>query len=666
MFIRLTALCASLALLAGCPSADPTPSDAGPTGTDAGFTFTACTAPQDCPNAGAQGVCRDGACRPDVPCEDDVECSLGEACRGTVCRFVGCTKAEDCATGRCELERYSCAECGTNAECPADRPVCGPSGQCLSCATDSQCQPPGPGYCDAPSGTCVHCTADTHCPSGLSCQAGVCVGAGENESCTGGIRCAKDLLCVNVGQNVTQCRRACNLYTPACPSGQLCLKVTAGSTPSLVFEQGAPLGICSAPLNGLKFYKEACGPTQVCQPNLACVQDSVTASSCKAFCDPAAPACQPGELCHSYPGDYSGRQYGLCYPDNGVGQACTAEAQCRPGMSCGPVPDPSTFTDVSAACRFAATTASSGLAPCTADADCKSGLCANDDTVGTQRLFCFAACDVDADCSVDGRTGYCDNTSAVTLPPYPPTTLDGCRPGCSGDATCAAYSASLSCRMLLTSTSLLTRVRATCGNALGAGGPGESCSLSGDCRSGYCWRRDARGQTRPGICTAPCADDGACAAPLSDGGTSGLSSCLATTLNHSAGPDATANTADDRDAVANVCAPPVCSENADCPLPFPVCAPDASPTSPKSDVVLRCRGAALGSRLGGEVCTNDSECLSGGCAELVPPAVGTGRVCLQPCQPTGAVCGPNLTCRVDAARLLSKDATPRLFTACVP
>lgn len=622
-----------------------------------------CLTPDECKAKGVEGVCRARVCRTDVPCEDDVECGRGESCEGGVCRFSGCMANSDCDTGRCNFATFTCAECATNAECSGTKPVCNAAGVCVGCGSDSDCQPPGPGYCETTSGTCVHCNTDSHCPPGLNCQAGVCTGALENSVCGGGVDCAQGLICVTVGNNDV-CRTSCNLYSPNCPAGQVCLKLTFSGSPSLVFETGAPLGVCSPPFSGLKFYRESCGPTQPCQPNLQCVQDSPTTSTCKAYCDPAAPQCQTGELCHPYPGDFYGHEYGLCYGNTGVGDACSRESACDGGQSCTPRPDPTVFNNVSTECRFYPPATAPGLSPCTADNQCRSSFCANDPAVSTAKFYCFAACAVDADCSVSGRTGYCDTTSNITIAPYPATTIRGCRPACDNAAACTAYNANFTCRMVTqTAATGAARTRRTCQPPLGAGKPGDFCSGNADCASGFCWRRDSRGQFRSGICTAPCVDNNDCTAALLDGGTASLG-CSLTTLNHTAGPDGIINSADDVDAVSKVCAPPACAADEECPALYPQCTVDADPAASTSGLVLRCRSAALGAKRGGDACTNDSECSSGACAEVVA-APGT-RVCLQPCVTATTTCAAGLTCRTDGARVLAKNGSAALFTACVP
>lgn len=655
---------ALLALFTACPSSE-TLVDAGVL-EDSGIAApVSCGRPEDCRLQGAPGVCRDGLCSTRVYCADDLECGLGEGCRDGACAFIGCARDQDCETGRCRTEVYACAECASTDDCPADRPVCSPSGSCVKCASDNDCAPPGPGYCDSAQGACVYCRENKHCPTGLTCGAnGTCVGAKENASCSTGVSCDVGLICVNVGGGSSVCLRSCNLYTPNCSAGELCLKLTFQDSPSLVFESGAPLGVCSQPFSGLRFYKESCTGNN-CQPNLQCVPDNAVASSCKAYCDPAAPACAPGELCHSFPGDYSGRHYGLCYPDTGYGAACQAESDCRSGLSCGPAIDPSAFTLISTACRFAGD-GGTGLAPCTQDSQCRSGLCANDRNVSALKSFCYAACTQDSDCSLGGREGFCDDTSDVTIPPYDPTTIRGCRPACTDAASCAVYNPAAICRLRVTSQSNQAKALRTCEAKLGTRQVGESCTSDTDCLAGYCWRKDSRGLFRPGVCTAPCNDLSDCTAALSDGGSSALPSCIPTTFNYSAGSDGLINTPDDRDVVATVCAPSACAENADCSGNTPLCAVDSDPQATASSFVLRCRAPGFGSKAGGAACSSDSECQSNACAELQPPSTGSGRVCLEPCIAGQTTCGPGLTCLQNAAKLSAKDGTPVSFTACVP
>src|SRR6185436_13100255 len=134
-----------------------------------------CSGVSDCAAQGFDGVCRLGVCRADVPCKDDVECALSEACRpggpsGKRCVFTGCTDDSQCGSGRCRKDVF------TSTECPATRPICElDGGHCVQCRSDDECAPPLPGYCETGSGTCIYCKTDSHCPNGLTCGAdGVC------------------------------------------------------------------------------------------------------------------------------------------------------------------------------------------------------------------------------------------------------------------------------------------------------------------------------------------------------------------------------------------------------------------------------------------------------------------------------------------------------------
>src|SRR5581483_12521274 len=138
-----------------------------------------------------------------------------------------------------------------------------------------------------------------------------------------------------------------------------------------------------------------------------CVPDSATGSSCRAYCDPGLPnSCPTPEICHPFVGDFSGRDYGLCYANNGYGDKCTGDAQCKkPGESCVPFDDPSAFDELSSICQFNVGSGA-GLAPCAAvalndggtlsgDKQCGSGLCVGSTVPASSPYFCFASCVTD-------------------------------------------------------------------------------------------------------------------------------------------------------------------------------------------------------------------------------------------------------------------------------
>jgi hypothetical protein len=681
--VRALLAVGAVALL-GCPAPSSGP-DAGPV--DAGAPVVSCAASVECKQAGFEGVCRAGQCTAAAACADDVECGLAERCRAGRCLFSGCVGDADCPTGKCLPGVYSCAECGKSTDCPEDRPVCDVAkNTCTQCKADADCAEGGPAYCDAARGACVFCTSPSHCPNGLTCGVdGSCHGVALNGPCPQGRSCDVGLICVNFN-NFPKCLTPCSLYTPQCGAGQLCLKLTFADSNSLVFDKGEPLGICNAPFAGLKYYREACTrstTSQSCQPNLDCVPDTAQTAVCRAFCNPnASGTCPPGERCHSFPGDYEDHRYGLCYPDNGFGEPCVRDADCRAGLACAPGDDPSASQSMSGFCRFKAGSAPA-MAPCagqlSADggavppaAVCASGACLGDSQTATPAFFCYGACAVDADCQAGGRSGACDGEFSFTGTNVT-ALLPGCRPGCQSRAECAAYGPQLTCRTQVKVSYYVPSLHQVCGKQLGAAALGEPCQVNADCREGWCARTDGRGGLRDGQCVQPCAVAADCAsdAGAADAGSlPGPIACRDVAFLGSSGYDAVANTADDRHLVARQCAGAACQDDADC-VGGARCSPDPSPASPLSLLSLRCLPPARPavddggfSREGGSPCATDVECASGACALLLPQA-DAGRVCLAPC--TGAtVCPAGTFCRDGGVSLTTASGLAQSFTACTP
>lgn len=674
---RLLPALAALAFSA-CPPGD-TPADAGVQ--DSGVAPVPCDSPDDCRAAGLSAACRQGECNPDVPCGDDLECGLGERCLTSQCRFTGCTTNADCATGTCLTETYSCVECGVDADCPVDRPVCNAAANtCVACRSDADCARPGPSHC-SDTGACVYCTVDEHCPNGLTCGAGnVCAGAGENSRCPEGISCAPGLACVNVGTNPV-CLRSCNLYAPMCPvMGQICYRLTYASSNSLVFEADGPIGVCFASQAGARGLREPCVRSMGgsnCQPNLQCVPETAQLSLCRAYCNPTASGtCPAGEVCRSFPGDFSGRPYGLCLPDTGFGLACAGDATCRAGLSCQPYDDPSATSEVSGFCQFNVG-AQPGLSPCadaalpdggvlSADRSCQSGLCTKDplfSSAAAPGYFCLAACTADADCAVGGRTGACDADFTVTTPFETPGTLRGCRPGCEAEADCAGYDAGVTCRVRVVASTSAPTYASTCSPPPTGGLPaGAGCTSSLQCRSAWCFVDDARGVRRSGTCVEPCRAPGACPSALPDGGVTLPLACQPTALLLTRGFDGRPGTADDRYATPALCSGAACTTDADCGPG--VCAVDVDPADAGVALVRRCRMPTTGTRVGGEACSGDLECRSGVCGVLQPPSTGAGRACFEACDGATA-CPGTTTCRAGGLRVDTGRGTGH-FDSCAP
>ncbi len=681
-----------LAGLTGCPAPAPPSPDAGPEGVDAGVPV-ACASPSACKSAGAPGVCRAGLCRADVPCTDDVECGLGERCDKGHCRFTGCVADTECATGKCLATVYACAECGKSADCPRGKPVCDPATyRCLECQSDAECASGGPAYCDPTSGACVYCRASDHCPNGLSCGVdGTCHGAKLNEGCPTGSSCDVGLMCVNLN-NVPICSKPCSLYTPDCPANQVCLKLTYAGTNSLVFDKGEPIGMCYPPFSGLKYYREACtrtATTQSCQPNLECVPDTSNSAVCRAFCNPnASGTCPPSELCHPFPGDFSDHRYGLCYADNGYGQECARDAECRPALACAPGDDPSAPGGLATFCHFKVG-AAPALAKCAGvaapdggtvvpDSVCASGACRGDDPVRPAAFFCYGACHTDADCADAGRPAACDGDFEFTGNGVT-AAVKGCRPTCQRAADCADYGPGITCTSQVDVLYYVPKLSQVCGPVRGAAKAGQPCVANDDCRDGYCFRQDGRGAARRGECRSPCATNADCAvdgglapdagatdAGPADAGTGvGAPVCLDVALLGGTGYDGVPGTADDRHIGTRQCAGPSCVSDADCAAPR-LCVPEASPAAPLTQLALRCLPPTpLGAKTGGVACATDSECASGACAYLQPPSTGFGRVCFEPCAGSTA-CPAGTVCHAGGAFIFTPNGSSQSFTACTP
>lgn len=674
----------SLLVFAACPAPMPVV-DAGQMMmvVDAGVPV-ACTKPESCRDLGfAAAVCRDGFCNSDVACGSDFECSLGERCTRGRCVFTGCTKDADCPTGRCLGDTYSCVECSANGDCPRDRPVCDVMRNvCQSCRTDAECTVPGPARC-GPAGSCVHCLVNDDCPNGLTCGSGnVCVGVRKGQPCPMGTACGEGLSCVTLNGNPV-CLPSCNLYQPLCETGELCYRLTYATSSSLVFESQGPIGVCFREQAGLRGARELCQRNTMggsnCQPNLQCVPETASTSLCRTYCNPlvSGGGCVAPEKCVSFPGDFNGRRYGLCLPDNGFGTVCTRDGQCRANSSCQPYDDPSSSNDISNICQFNLGT-SPGLSPCSprvltdggvipADLSCRSGACRGDPLAASSpNYFCYASCEQDSDCSIGGRTGFCDADFSFTTAFGTFGTVKGCRPECDSEASCSGYDAGVTCRVRLVSSATSPTLTTTCSPPFGLKAAGEPCVSSPQCRSGFCQLDDSRGARRQGVCLDPCTTASGCGAPAADAGVFLSLGCQPMTVLASRGFDGVANTNDDRLLQRRFCAGPACTTTEDCRGDAgvsSVCAPMVEPMGP-TVTSLRCLPKTAGVKGAGETCLGDNECATGVCGTLQRPSTGAGSSCFEACTAT-SVCAAGTTCRVGGMRVTTTRG-PVNVDSCAP
>ncbi len=487
------------------------------------------------------------------------------------------------------------------------------------------------------------------------------MGSPLNGPCAAGIACGQGLLCVTVGTE-GRCLGLCNLFTGGCPAGQICYTPYASAS-QLVFEQGQPVGFCFTPQSGLRGPNEPCVQMPAgsnCQRNLECVPQTATTSICRNFCDPSQLSnCGAQDKCHPFSGDYQGHRYGLCYPDNGWGDDCAADAGCESSHICRLMPDPAALNDFALKCQFPVGSAP-GLSPCTAGGTCQSGACREDSLYSTANYFCFQHCQGDSECAISGRAGRCDGDFLFSEG-NSFGFITGCRPHCASNADCDAYDGGMVCRARLEVTPDVKELRQACSDPLGSAELGEGCTNDTQCRSGFCRAFDWRGVRRQGLCSAPCQGGSDCT--FADGGAGLLAFCAVAPYFAANGPDGVPATADDLAFTASLCAEKTCVEDSECASDGgSSCVPSGEATD--AGALLRCQRSTVngGTTLGAAACVTDSQCRSGVCGELLSPSVG--RVCLMSCG-NGTPCPNGMTCRASGLRVSTR-AGPVLLQACVP
>ncbi len=155
-----------------------------------------CVSDEDCESGqvcGDNGTC--GARVLDLGdnfCLNDGECGDGQICNARLC-VEGCRTSADCQAGveTCDRSELICVaipdECEVSADCPDD----------FICDRDVE---------DGPLKCVPECSEDADCESGLTCEAGACVGCVSNDECGEGEICRigrcspREFQCSRVGQ----------------------------------------------------------------------------------------------------------------------------------------------------------------------------------------------------------------------------------------------------------------------------------------------------------------------------------------------------------------------------------------------------------------------------------------------------------------------------------
>ncbi len=175
----------SLLLLAGCPTAEPPPDDAGVCACDAtGACDDACACDPDC-----------GGCACDVTSTCDTGCACDADCGGCACDVTstcdtGCACDADCGGCACDVT----STCDTGCACDAD---------CGGCA------------CDVAAGCDAGCDCDPECTPGVDLCADSCAYPSDGECDDGGSGAATELCaygtdCADCGPRPATCVPTCD------------------------------------------------------------------------------------------------------------------------------------------------------------------------------------------------------------------------------------------------------------------------------------------------------------------------------------------------------------------------------------------------------------------------------------------------------------------------
>ncbi|MGM0555835.1 MAG: hypothetical protein ACQEVA_05610 [Myxococcota bacterium] len=220
---------------------------------------------------------------------------------------------------------------------------------------------------------------------------------------------------------------------------------------------------------------------------------------------------------------------------------------------------------------------------CTADADCASNLCVEDQ--------CSAPCERTIDCN-DGDGFKCEPTE-IDLGAGGTEEQNICRPKaaneCSSDSDCSG-----SDRCVAEKTA--TQIEFTCGAPnQGGGETGADCAADDECAQNLCMNAK---------CAGPCASEGDCSA-ASD------YACEITEVTLTGGTDN-----------AEICVPPRdCASDAECRV-GEVCYIDRT----NSGIESSCKDPNTGGGQLGDRCTEDTNCLANLCYDG-----RFGQVCSNPC-----------------------------------
>jgi hypothetical protein len=475
-------------------------------------------------------TCSAGACN--NSCVIDAQCAPGYFCNGSQCvvkktNGSSCNNTNECSSGNC-VDSVCCdtactgtcqacsagkkgqggdGQCGAiiggqdpDNECPSTQPdSCGTTGTCdgtgkcayypsgqqcalATCLTATQLSPSstcnGTGSCVAATsiscapylckgGACTNtCTSDVDCASGDYCMVSACVGKKSNGSACGtGNECASgncvdgvccDSLCSGTCYACTSSKKGSGL------DGQ-CGVISNGADP----DNECPDNVCAA--DGVTLNKTqvcngagACkvSATQPCSPYVcssgACVTMCASDSDCVSgqYCNLVSKQCTAKKAIATSCGANNECVSGNCADSVCCDSACTADCKaCNIAGSVGTCTNIAAGgTDTNPVCGGANSCDGSGVCKkatgqtCGANGDCTSGNCV--DGVCCNNA-CSTACKA---CNIAGSVGTCTNIASGGTDSSP---VCGGNNSCDGNGVCKKIN-------------------------------GQTCSVNGDCTSGFC------------------------------------------------------------------------------------------------------------------------------------------------------------------------------------
>ena len=526
-----------------------------------GSCLTQCASPADC----ATGrTCQDGTCvgtsPPGAACLTDGVCASGFCVDGRCCT-TSCTGACE----RCDVPGTE-GTCTPSPQGSAGLPACGTfvcngsEGGCpATCFSTSDCAPTA--FCI--NGTCVpRQPAGAGCASANACATGLCVdGVCCNQACTGACQ-------------------ACSL-----PGSEgICLPLLAGTDPA----NECGFNFCS----GGTACATSCATDAQCKlgnfcSGGACVSSLPAGNSCTADTQCGTGFCADGVCCDS--------------PCNGACQACAVATGAEQNGACtnharGEDPESecgATYCDGASSC----------LAGCGADADCKAGHFCNGGTC-TPKQPAGTACSAANACA----SNFC--TDGVC-----------CGSPCDGPCqACDLPAAPGACLPLAAGTD----PAAECGTTFCSGATAclASCSSDGQCKAGHfcnggtCTPRRSTGTAcaGPNQCASGSCADGICCDSACDG------TCQVCAAAAGSPSDGTCANVALRTDSAGECGLTFCSGSASC---LAACGSDTD-CKPRN----YCNGGTCTQkRPAAAACSAANECASGFCADGACCNQGCGGTC---------------------------------------